>query len=72
MCLSRSLVSDSATPWTCNPPGYSYSVHGDSPGESTGVACHALLITLNKHMQTQDSTNCFHFGKDILVEAKLQ
>ena len=25
----------------CNPPGP--SVHGDSPGENTGVGCHALL-----------------------------
>ena len=30
------------TPWTvCSPPGS--SVHGDSPGENTGVDCHALL-----------------------------
>ena len=25
----------------CSPPGS--SVHGDSPGENTGVGCHALL-----------------------------
>ena len=28
-------------PMDCSPPGS--SVHGDSPGESTGVSCHALL-----------------------------
>ena len=26
---------------SCSPPGY--PVHGDSPGENTGVGCHALL-----------------------------
>ena len=35
-------------PMDCNPPGS--SVHGDSPGKSTGVGCHALLqgIFLNQ------------------------
>ena len=28
-------------PMDCNPPGS--SVHGDSPGKNTGVACQALL-----------------------------
>ena len=28
-------------PMDCSPPGF--SVHGDSPGENTGVGCHALL-----------------------------
>ena len=28
-------------PIDCSPPGS--SVHGDSPGENTGVGCHALL-----------------------------
>ena len=28
-------------PIDCSPPGF--SVHGDSPGKSTGVGCHALL-----------------------------
>ena len=36
--LRRSVLSD---PMDCSPPGS--SVHGDSPGENTGVACHALL-----------------------------
>ena len=41
--LSHSVVYDSLwPPWTvCSPPGS--SVHGDSPGENTGVDCHALL-----------------------------
>ena len=31
----------------CNPMDYSLqgsSVHGDSPGNNTGVGCHALLL----------------------------
>ena len=39
--LSRSVVSNSATPWTVSSTGS--SVHGDSPGKNTGVGCHALL-----------------------------
>ena len=39
--LSRSVVSDSAIPWTCSPPGS--FVCGDSSGKNTGVVCHALL-----------------------------
>ena len=38
------LVAVSLTLWEpidCSPPGS--SVHGDSPGKSTGVGCHALL-----------------------------
>ena len=39
------LVSQSCLtlwgPMVCGPPGT--SVHGDSPGKSTGVSCHALL-----------------------------
>ena len=34
-CLSRSVMSDSATPGA--------SVHGNSPGKNIGVRCHALL-----------------------------
>ena len=43
--LSRSVVSDSATPWTvaCQAP----LVHGDSPGNNTGVGCHAHLQGLS-------------------------
>ena len=33
---SRSVVSDSATPWTIHSPW-------DSPGKNTGVGCHFLL-----------------------------
>ena len=39
--LSHSAVADSLHPMDCGLPGS--SVHGDSPGKNTGVACHALL-----------------------------
>ena len=38
--LCCSVMSDSLLPRDCNPPGS--SVHGDSPGKTTGVDCHAL------------------------------
>ena len=39
--LSRSVMYDSSRPMDCNPPGS--SVHGDSPGNNTGVGCYFLL-----------------------------
>ena len=39
--LSPSVTSTSLRPMNCSPPGS--SVHGDSPGKSTGVGCHAFL-----------------------------
>ena len=39
--LSHPVMSDSANPMDCSPPGF--SVHGDSPGKNIGVGCHALL-----------------------------
>ena len=41
MSAVASVMSFSATPRDCSPPGS--SVQGDSPGKSTGVGCHALL-----------------------------
>ena len=38
--LGCSAVSDSLLPRDCSPPGS--SVHGDSPGKTTGVDCHAI------------------------------
>ena len=40
-------------PRDCSPPGS--SVHGDSPGNNTGVGCHALLQGI---FQTQGSNWC--------------
>ena len=39
--LSHSAVSDFLGPMDCSLPGS--SVHGDSPGKTTRVCCHALL-----------------------------
>ena len=43
LCCAKSLQSCPALcdAMNCSPPGS--SVHGDSPGKSTGVGCHALL-----------------------------
>ena len=38
---SFQLCTTLCDPVDCSPPGS--SVHGDSPGKSTGVGCHALL-----------------------------
>ena len=38
---SRSVMSDYATPWTSS---LGFFLHGDSPGQNTGVGCHALLL----------------------------
>ena len=40
--FTRSVVSDSCDPEDCSPPGS--SDHGDSPGESTSVGRHVLLL----------------------------
>ena len=39
--FSHSVMSDSLQPHDCSPPGS--SVHGNSPGNNTGVGCLALL-----------------------------
>ena len=39
--VSQSVMSDFCNPMDHSPPGS--SVHGDSPGNTTGVGCHALL-----------------------------
>ena len=39
--FSPSVMSDSLQPNDCSPPGS--SVHGNSPGNNTGVGCLALL-----------------------------
>ena len=49
----RSVVQSCLTlcdPMDCSPPGF--SVHGDSPGNRTGVDCHAFLQGI---FQTQGS-----------------
>ena len=41
VCLVAQLYPTLCDSMDCSPPGS--SVHGDSPGNSTGVGCHALL-----------------------------
>ena len=41
LCLVAQLCLTLSNPMGCSPPGS--SVHGDSPGNNTGVGCHALL-----------------------------
>ena len=41
MCLASQLCPTLGHPGDCSPPVY--SVHGDSPGQNTGVGCHALF-----------------------------
>ena len=41
LCLAPQLCLTLWDPMDCRPPGS--SVHGDSPGKTTGVGCHALL-----------------------------
>ena len=40
-CLVTQSCSTLCNPMDCSPPGS--SIHGDSPGKTTGVGCHALL-----------------------------
>ena len=40
MCVSRSVMSDSETPWTV---GARLLCPWNSPGKNTGVGCHSLL-----------------------------
>ena len=42
LCLVTQTCSTLCNSMDCSPPGS--SVHGDSPGKTTGVGCHALLL----------------------------
>ena len=41
VCMSAQLCLTLCNPMDCSPPGS--SIHGVSPGQNTGVGCHALL-----------------------------
>ena len=45
LCLVTQLCLTLCDLVDCSPPGS--SVHGDSPGENTGVGCHVLLQAIN-------------------------
>ena len=59
--LCAQLCPTLCDPMDCSPPGS--SVHGDSPGKNTGVACHALLQGI---FPTQESNPDFPHCKWIL------
>ena len=54
-------------PMNCSPPGS--SVHGDSPGQNTGVGCHALLQGISP---TQGSNQGLLHGRQILYHPRHQ
>ena len=54
-------------PMDCSPPGS--SVHGDSPGQSTGVGCHALLQGI---FPTQESNPGLLHCRQILYQLSHQ
>ena len=59
--LSRSVVSDSATPWTV---ARQVPLSMDSPGKNTGVGCHFLL---QGFFLTQGTNQCLlHWQADSL------
>ena len=41
VCLVAQSCLTLCDPMDCSPPGF--SVRGDSPGQNTGVGCHAIL-----------------------------
>ena len=55
LCLAAQSCPTLCNPMDCSPPGS--SVHGDSPGKSTGVSCHALL---QRSSQPRDWTQVSH------------
>ena len=64
-CVLCSVTQSCLTlcdPMDCSLPGS--SVHGDSPGKSTGVGCHALFQGI---FPTQGSNPIFHMQVDSLL-----
>ena len=74
-CVSRSVVSDSATSWT-HPPGS--TVHGDSPDKNTAVGSYFLFQEI---LPTQESNlgllhcrqilYCLNHAHDLLTKNKV-
>ena len=65
--LVLSRVQLFCDPLGCNHPGS--SVHGDSPGENSGVGCHALLQGI---FPTQGSNLCLPHCRQILCHLRHQ
>ena len=59
LCFVTQLCPTLCNPMDFNLPGS--SVHGDSPGKSTGVGCHALLQGIfPAHRWNPGLSNCLH------------
>ena len=64
---THSVVSDSWDPMDCSPP--SYSVHGDSAGQNTGVGSLSLLQRI---FPTQESNPGLPHCRQILYQLSHQ
>ena len=67
LCLVTQSCPALCDPMDCSPPGS--SVHGGSPGKSTGVVCHALLQVI---FSTQGLNPGLPHGKGILYQLSHQ
>ena len=67
LCLVTHFCPTLCHPMDCSPPGS--SVHGDSPGKSTRVGCHALLQEISL---TQGSNPGFPHYRSILYHLSHQ
>ena len=67
LCLAAQLCLTLCDPMDSSPPGP--SVHGDSPGENTGMGCHALLQGI---LPTQGSNPGLPHCRQILYQLSHQ
>ena len=66
VCVSRSAVSDSATPWT---GAHQASLSMNSPGKNTGVGSHSLRQGI---LSTQESNLHLLYHRQILYHLSHQ
>ena len=65
LCLVAQSCPTLWNPLDCSPPGS--SVHGDSPGQNTGVGCHALLQRIFPTQGSNPRLSCLlHWQVDSL------
>ena len=57
LCLVAQLCPSLCNPMDYSPPGF--PVHGDCPGENTGMGCHVLLHGIS---QARDQTQVSHIA----------
>ena len=56
LAQSLQLCPTLCNPMDCRPPGS--SVHGDSPGKTTGVGCHFLLQCMKVKSESEVAQSC--------------